>query len=122
MGSYFEMKAIRTEAQFTRFSSRADGSVGFGGCTPEMSSTEKVALFDLHNVLCEVLIYPKDAKDAEVVEVRKEMEGKSPSTRLRAVIFVLWKQEGEREAFEMYYSQMMDRIIEWVKKKIDSTK
>jgi hypothetical protein len=116
------LKAIRTEAQFTRFSSRADGSVGFGGCTPEMSSTEKVALFDLHNVLCEILIYPKGAKAVEVIKVNTEMEGKSPSTRLRAVIFVLWKQKGEKEAFEMFYSQTMDKIIEWVKKKIDATK
>jgi len=116
------MKAIRTEAQFTRFSSRADGSIGFGGCTPEMSSNEKVALFDLHNVLCEVLIYPKDAKDAEVLEVRKEMEGKSPASRLRAVIFILWKQAGEKEAFELFYSQIMEKVISWVKLKIDNAK
>ena len=116
------MKAIRTEVQLTSFRSRSDRSVGFSGVTPEMSSEEKVALFDLQDVLCEMLIFPKDEKDADVVEVRKEMEGKSPSTRLRAVIFILWKQEGEKEAFELYYSQQMDRIIAWVKKKIDSTK
>lgn len=115
------MKAIRTEAQLTSFRSRADGSVGFAGVTPEMSSSEKVALFDLQNVLCELLIYPKDAKDAEVVEVRKSMEGKSPATRLRGVIFVLWKQEDpkQEEAFEVYYSRMMEKVIEWVKRKID---
>lgn len=116
------MKAIRTEAQLTSFRSRADGSVGFGGVTPEMSSQEKVALFDLQNVLVELLIYPKDEKDADVLEVRKELEGKSPATRLRAVVFVLWKQSGEKEAFEMFYSQTMEKIIEWVKRKIDASK
>jgi hypothetical protein len=116
------MKAIRTEAQLTSFRSRADGSVGFSGCTPEMSSAEKVALFDLQNVLCELLIYPKDAKDADVIEVRKEMEGKSPASRLRAVIFILWKQAGEKEAFELFYSTQMEKIIAWVKLKIDNAK
>ena len=116
------MKAIRTEAQLTSFRSRSDGSVGFSGVTPEMSSNEKVALFDLQNVLCEVLIYPKDSKDADVIEVRKEMEGKSPASRLRAVIFILWKQAGEKEAFELFYSVQMEKIIAWIKKKIDSTK
>jgi hypothetical protein len=116
------MKAIRTEAQLTSFRSRSDGSVGFSGVTPEMSSNEKVALFDLQNVLCELLIYPKDSKDADVIEIRKEMEGKSPASRLRAVIFILWKQAGEKEAFEMYYSVQMEKIIEWVKKKIDASK
>lgn len=116
------MKAIRTEAQLTSFRSRSDGSIGFSGVTPEMSSQEKVALFDLQNVLVEILVYPKDEKDADVLEVRKELEGKSPATRLRAVIFILWKQAGEKEAFELYYSQMMEKIIEWVKKKIDAAK
>src|SRR5258705_9569936 len=91
MKTYNQMKAIRTEAQLTSFRSRSDGSIGFSGVTPEMSSNEKVALFDLQNVLCQLLIYPKDAKDAEVLEVRKEIEVKSPQSRLRATIFVLWK-------------------------------
>lgn len=116
------MKAIRTEAQLTSFRSRSDRSVGFSGVTPEMTSPEKVALFDLQNVVVEMLIYPKDAKDSDVVEVRKEMEGKSPQQRLRAVLFVLWKQMGETEAFELFYSAQMERIIEWVKRKIDSGK
>jgi muconolactone delta-isomerase len=116
------MKAIRTECQLTSFRSRSDGSVGFSGVTPEMSSQEKVALFDLQNVLVEMLVYPKDSKDAEVVEVRKEIEGKSPATRLRGVLFLLWKQSGEKEAFEMFYSQQMEKVIEWVKRKLDANK
>ncbi len=120
------MKAIRTEAQLTSFRSRADGSVGFSGVTPEMSSTEKVALFDLQNVLCELLVYPKDAKDAEVLEVRKEIEGKSPQSRLRAVMFVWWKlvyADGAGSApFETFYSQQMEGHIEQVKRKIEAAK
>jgi|SRR6266487_1737012 len=114
------MKAIRTEAQLTSFRSRSDGSVGFSGITPEMSSQEKVALFELHNVLVEILIYPKDSKDSEVVEIHKEMEGKTPCQRLRGVLFVLWKKEGEQVAFEMFYSQHMEKVIEWVKRKLDA--
>lgn len=87
-----------------------------------MSSAEKVALFDLQNVLVELLIYPKDAKDSDVIEVRKEMEGKSPASRLRAVIFILWKQSGEKEAFEMYYASKMEKIISAYKVKIDAAK
>src|SRR5213075_2148925 len=95
-GKNKRMKAIRTEAQLTSFRSRSDGSIGFSGVTPEMSSAEKVALFELHNVLVEILVYPKDSKDSEVVEIHKEMEGKRPCQRLRGVLFVLWKKEGEK--------------------------
>ena len=38
------------------------------------------------------------------------------------MIFILWKQEGEKEAFELFYSQMMEKIIAWVKLKIDNAK
>lgn len=118
------MKAIRTEAQLTSFRSRADGSVGFSGVTPEMSSTEKVALFDLQNVLCELLVYPKDEKDAEMLEVRKELEGKSPQSRLRAVMFVWWKLEQASgvQPFESFYGTQMEKIIESVKRKIEAAK
>ncbi len=128
MRSVFEVegeafvKAIRTEAQLTSFRSRSDGSVGFSGVTPEMSSNEKVALFDLQNVLVELLIYPKDAKDSDVIEVRKEMEGKSPAHRMRACLFILWKQAGEKEAFEMFYASRMEKLIAQLKVKIDAAK
>jgi muconolactone delta-isomerase len=73
-------------------------------------------------VLVEMLVYPKDEKDADVVEVRKEMEGKSPCQRLRGTLFVLWKALGEKEAFELFYSQEMEKIITWIKRKIDEQK
>ena len=87
-----------------------------------MSASEKVALFELHNLLVEILIYPKDTKDAECIEVHKEMEGKTPGQRLRAVLFVLWKKKGQPEmfTFESFYSTQMEKIIEWVKQKIDA--
>lgn len=112
------MRAIRTEAQLTSFRSRADHGVGFSGVTPELSTTEKCALFDLQNVLVEMLVYPKDSKDAEVVEVRKELDNKSHSQRLRGVLFILWKQEGQQGAFESFYSVQMERVIESLKLKL----
>jgi hypothetical protein len=116
------MKAIRTEAQLTSFRARSDRSVGFSGVTPELSSSEKAAMFDLQNLLVELVIFPKDDHEGEMLDVEKEMEGKTPSQRLRACLFVLWKAAGEKEAFELYYSQQMEKIIEWVKRKIDGEK
>jgi hypothetical protein len=116
------MKAIRTEAQLTSFRARADRSLGFSGVTPELSSAEKAAMFDLQNLLVELVIFPKDDHDGNITEIKKEMEGKTHAQRLRACLFVLWKEEGEKEAFELFYSQQMEKIIEWVKRKIDGEK
>lgn len=104
----------------TSFRSRSDRGVGFSGVTPEMSDKEKCALFNLQNVLVELLVYPKDAKDAEVVEVRKELDGKTHSQRLRAVLFLLWKQEGEEGQFEAFYATRMERLIDQIKLKLDA--
>ena len=59
--------AIRLEIQLTGFSSRADGSLGFRGVTPEMNAGEKVALMELQGLLVEALFIPKDERDAELV-------------------------------------------------------
>jgi hypothetical protein len=111
-------KALRFEALMTGFSSRVDQSLSFRGVTPELSTIEKVALMGLQNVLCEVLLFPKDQQNAEVLKVEKEVIHKSPSQRLRSVIFLLWKQTGEELPFEVYYAQTMERIIDHLKSKL----
>jgi hypothetical protein len=126
------MRAIRTEAQLTSFRARSDRSLGFSGVTPELSSSEKAAMFDLQNLLVELVIFTKDDPEGEILDVEKEMEGKTPSQRLRACLFVLWKETyppgrilpvGERPiTFESFYAEQMEKIIEWVKRKIDGEK
>jgi hypothetical protein len=118
MGSEGTHKALRFEALMTGFSSRVDRSLGFRGVTPELSTEEQVALMGLQNVLCEILMFPKDEKDVEVIKVEKEIIHKSPSQRLRSVIFLLWKQTGEELPFEVFYVQKMDHIIEALKAKL----
>ena len=57
-----------------------------------------------------------------MVEVRKEIIHKSPSQRLRSVIFLLWKQAGEELPFEVFYAQSMDKIIEHLKSQASTAK
>lgn len=40
-----------------------------------------------------------------------EEEDKSPSQRLRAVLFVLWEQRGSPKTFDEFYRQRMEQII-----------
>ena len=48
-----------------------------------------------------------------------ELEGKSKSQRMRSVMFLLWKQDGEVVEFKKYYSDKMERIIDQIKSKLD---
>jgi hypothetical protein len=111
-------KALRFEALMTGFSSRVDQSLSFRGVTPELSTDEKVALMNLQNVLCECLLFPKDEKDVDILKVEKEVIHKSPSQRLRSVIFLLWKQTGEELPFEVFYTTKMEQIIDHLKSKL----
>jgi hypothetical protein len=110
--------ALRFEALMTGFSSRVDKSLSFRGVTPELTTEEMVAMMNLQNVLCEVMIFPKDEKDVDVLQVQKEVVHKSPSQRMRSVIFLLWKQTGEELPFEVFYTQHMERIIDHLKTKL----
>ena len=53
----------------------------------------------------------------------EDMEGESPQSRLRAVIFVWWEECANLRppiaaaTFEAFYSQQMEKIIEGVKRK-----
>lgn len=44
---------------------------------------------------------------------------KTSSQRLRAVIFVLWQQQGGQGDFEVFYREKMERLIDMVKTKLD---
>jgi len=45
---------------------------------------------------------------------------KSPSKRLRGVMFILWKQDSENfESFERYYEYKMEKLISHFKEKIN---
>lgn len=118
------MKAIVMQCQFTRFSSRVDGSVGFSGTTPELTAVEKCALFDLQNKNTRVLIEPQDYAVESKIEVKGILDSKPPSQRLRGALFVLWKQLTDKgqlkdTPFDGWYAAKMNIYIEDVKSQLD---
>ena len=118
------MKAIVLTSIFTGFSSKADKSLSFRGITPELSSVEKCALMDIQGLNVRLLIEPSDYEVEGKVEVKEDVGGKTPSERLRAVLFCLFKHELATEAiaketiFAAYYAQKMEKMIEHIKTKL----
>ena len=53
--------------------------------------------------------------DAEVVDKGQ----KTPSERLRAVLYIMWEQKGKTDDFESYYRSKMENLIEGIKGKLD---
>ena len=118
------MKAIVTDAIMTGFSSRADRSLGFRGVTPELSSEEKAHFMDLQNMNVRLLIEPKDFSTDGKVEIKNPLGTKSPSERLRGVLFVLHKQfcasgKLKDKTYDVFYVEQMNRIIDDVKAQLE---
>lgn len=58
-----------------------------------------------------------DVIDLPPLKAREEDE-RSPSTRQRAVLFILWKQNGEKGDFDTFYRAKIEQYINAVKEKL----
>lgn len=78
--------------------------------TRELSSSQKVDLFDalLQESNLEIAVIPEEG-------------GKSPASRMRSVLHVLWEQEYKPsyEDFELFYRVQMEKIIQMIKDKLN---
>ena len=109
------MKAINTKLIITSIRSKADGSLGFSAETPEYTIEEKVAFMGLQNQNLTALFEPMDEETEDTVYVDKDVENKTQSQRLRAVLFLLWKTRGSEGEFRDFYHQQLENIITKVK-------
>lgn len=112
------MKALVTNAILTSFSSRADKSLGFRGVTPELTSAEKASFMDFQGLNVRLLIEPVDYPSDGKMEVKGEMDEKTPSERLRGCLYVWHQQSGDKGTFQDWYRVKMEKIIESVKSKL----
>lgn len=110
-------RSIQHQAIITSISARVDGSVGYRINTPELSTKEKTAIFDMQNQNVEVLVSPMGAK--EVLKVENDLNQKSQSQRIRAVLYILFSKNPEGMDFEQYYKNKTEKYIEYLKGKID---
>ena len=106
---------------------RADGSVSMKFTTDLEQSSEELMLMDKERQTRGVIYYSqKGALTQQEVDeldnVDIEIEGKSKSQRLRAVLFVWWKQQGEQGDFKDFYATHMEKLIQFVKDKLEDDK
>lgn len=113
------MKAIDLRnCEIGTVSSQKDGSVAFRVHTAELRASEAGAVMQYHGKACRVLIAPHDVEPDETMEVDAEREHKTPSQRLRSVLFLWFKQEGKIGEFDAFYRHRMEQLIEHVKAKL----
>ena len=115
----FKMKSFNLNAVITGIRAKVDGSLGLTMSTPELSSSDKAGIMELQNVNLTAFIKPCDETPTEIITIDKEIKNKSQSQRIRAVLFLLWKQEGEPYDFEIYYRNKTNLYIGFLKEKLE---
>ena len=113
------MKTISTSAIITGVRSKVDRSLGVSLTTPELTTEERTEFMNLQGVNLKVLFEPTDSTPAEIYKVEKEINQKTQGQRIRAVLFILWKQEGNKGDFEDYYKDKTEQYIGFLKEKIE---
>lgn len=117
------MNGLLLAAQVESVGTRRDSTIKISLGLQELSPSKGAELLQLQNRLVAVYISPKDtipASDiAQVDAVDAELPGKTPSQRLRAVLWRLWESapEGFKE-FDGFYRSKMEAMIEHFKSKI----
>ncbi len=126
MSIYFQTPAT---IKANGISTKADGTIDVVFNTQEMGAAETAALFSMRAkfgqlafISQEIALTDTQLDELDIPESSPEFKGdKSPSQRLRAVLYVLWEQDGKRGEFETFYRVRMERIIETIKDKLTWT-
>ena len=107
------------------YSRRKDRTVSLRFITQEKSSSEIMqidSMTDQYGILYfrgQEDMNHEEIKELDSIDLDLYDEPKSQSKRLRNVLYIIWKQEGEIGDFKKYYKQKTEEVIQHFKDKID---
>lgn len=116
-------KVFQTPATVEGISTLRDGGLSVRLHTQELNDKQTAEILSLNGKfgwfsLKETELTGKDLDGLE--DVRKDLTGKSPSQRLRSVVFVAYKQKDDPSiSFEQFYASKMEQFINFVKDNLD---
>ena len=108
-------KGFQIPSILTRISSMVDGGLSIGFHTKELNPEEK-ALAMMHQGKHGWLIFSEnEVPTTDMPKGDADLRQKTPSQRLRAVVFVLWQQSRTDVPFPAFYEDYMEKLINQVK-------
>lgn len=112
---------LQTEAQIKKVETLSDRSLKLTIYTQELDATAKAILFELQNKLG-WMVFKETAieeQDIPTAEIKLEGSYKSPSERLRNVLYRIWENGSQKEPFNThYYPRIMNTLIETYKDRL----
>lgn len=107
------------QAYLTGFSSLKDGGASIRFATQELSPEDFVQLRQSQNEFGHLLFKGSELAHDDIPKEQPTDSKKSPAQRLRASLFVLWKQQGAVGDFDAYYRGKMESMIQAVQDQLD---
>lgn len=109
---------IKTSGYFQGFNSKADGSASLRFTTQELTDDDW-AVLPKHQGLFGWIVFTGEGEKLDIPKELPTDTKKTPGQRLRASLFVYWKQLGEPGDWEVFYRDQMERFISRVQKELD---
>lgn len=112
---------LRVPSQIVKIETTSDGGIKLAVVTQELAPEDKAELMTLHNKMGWFVFSDTGIREEDIPDEPIEFEGqKTPSERLRNVLFRLHeKQGGKPEDFEAYRLRIMEQLINRYKSKLD---
>jgi hypothetical protein len=114
---------IQIPSYIHKIETTADKGLKLTIYTQELSSETKKDLFELLDQLGWMVFATSRIEPEDLVHlppIKKEFKDKkTPSERLRSVLYVYWTQNGAKGDFDEFYKNYVEKIIDNIKEKIN---
>lgn len=99
-----------------------DGGISLRFHTQEANNDDKLVAMGFFQKFGWLLFSEQEQNEDTLIleEVRKDVGGKTPSQRLRAVLYIEYQQSGKHDlSFEQYYMKRLEQFISYVKQNLE---
>lgn len=111
---------LQLAAHMKSYRDLVDGSANLTFSTEELSDEDILLLRRFRNETGWLLFSPNPIQEKDIPHEAAETDRKTQSSRIRSHLFVLWKELGEPDTFQIFYDKETERYINWLKKRLDS--
>ena len=114
------MQPIQLAAYLTGFATKVDGSASIRFSTQELQDNDVLELKRRQGTVGWLCFAPNKVSDADIPKLDADLNSKTQSERIRGVLFRIHeKNGGTKETFPDYYYQQTEKIIDYLKEKLD---
>jgi hypothetical protein len=113
---------LQTPVLFDTLRTMADGSIKVTFVTRELPPEHAAALLGYRKSEGWLLFKPAPFEDSDLVDIPETVpefaQEKTPSQRLRNVLYRLWEYKGKPENFETWRKTKMEQVIQHFKEQL----